>query len=1601
MPVPSTIPHPLLRRPGSSQGKRISAGLVSQLDSDLIDNRSLADLLDYIHHYARQVVFPENKIDETGAAYVEPSNWLPFLEESLPFRLMRFGKIDFDRLEGDFAAILAAITEKPDPNTLALLLDFCVFELITPIDQLQMAVGQSDFALTPYLKTAIQGSLSPPLQRFIQLSNTAGIYFCLERRPFAGFTDEPWRIPIEKIYSSDKSITAIPGGREGAVLWLKDELTDSMFEMLRSLRQMAGEALNHLQASIEVFQGRHEPHVGLLFAFLRLFGFFQGDLNRLTRKHLDFFYQQILQLEPKELMRDKAHLIFQVAKHLDSYLVKEGTVFKDGKDAKNLDVLFGLDEEVVIDKAAVKELKTLYLSKTETCRAPAMGENDDTAPSQNKGAVDHLSVIEDVYVALVANSADGKGEPFKDDQSKNWATLGAKKSKFIAPGKDTPESHPFGRIGLVLASPALWLNEGNRDVMITIKCDAGANTDIFSNCFAENIDAFTNKQFYTISEQTVIRIDNLLSLRARAFLQDKLDKDLVLTHEELADSKSFTEDEAKILERLLETTDSGKTYVLKEMPFASLVRYFNVLRLQQDPYRIRFDVEAFLQSTDPVTCQPLVKEGVREDIRRLLDTETKRVDWFTLQFSGEKGWFEPKTKPKSTNQTFLLPSSSSVVSLNFASSASTKTVAITFHAFLGPDEPKVAFYDENAVKEYFKLDRPLPMVKIELNPDIQLACENHCGPEQCCLRIPDNRDPVMMALYQFFRDLTITNVHIEVLVCGMRNLIVQNENSLQDVNSPILPFGPRPKIGSEFYIGNKELFGKNWQTFWIYTDWKDKPSDLGIYYDDYGPVAHEDLPIRKIQNQHFKFSSAVLDHHNWIDHRDGKLASAKYLFSDDRVTPNPCDRKHEQDSAFHHEFQRTDFQHLDEPKSLTSDNLGPLTVNSEMGFCRITLRGVGFQHDTFPFVLASKMFKLAGKLDMISADSILKSVNEAIRLRDALQNRFGQLDSQLTNLGDIVREDASNIPKLSQFLDRVKGFLQPPPQMPDPTEVTGALDLLDGDIATLTKTLATNNAQLETILGEIQLLMTKTADPATSLDDSGVNELLASLEAELLKLKGLLGSIADQTLPKEPYAPLIKSLEMDYRAIADSDDYEDIELIHLYPFANSSRTEHLELGPTLLPTFSDEGTLFVGLDNLRPGGSLQLLFQFAEATADSESKRAEINWHYLTGNRWQPLRRGFEIVSDDTQQMTRSGIVKIALPRDITNVGNTLMPATQDGKHLYWLKVSAPDSTAAVAELLAVHAQAAAATYQPLPDSDARRVGKALAPMSIGKSLEPDFNIKKVEQPYESFGGRLAEEGGHFYTRVSEHLRHKGRSVDVFDVEHLVLEAFPQLYKCKCISHTMGLSANDYRRDLEVAPGYITVAVVPDLGKLKAGEVLEPKAPVTMLKDIKTYLCERASTFARIRVMNPRYEKIHVDVKVRLKRGRDESYYTAQLKTDLTHFLAPWYLGDSEKISFGQHVVYSDVVSFIENLDYIEFIADLRLIDSEGVKRKEIVPLTARSILTGGRVCIDLDREDCGEPAPPPPGREKPTATISAPDSLPCGTGRPFGLAIRKALSQQ
>ena len=153
-------------------------------------------------------------------------------------------------------------------------------------------------------------------------------------------------------------------------------------------------------------------------------------------------------------------------------------------------------------------------------------------------------------------------------------------------------------------------------------------------------------------------------------------------------------------------------------------------------------------------------------------------------------------------------------------------------------------------------------------------------------------------------------------------------------------------------------------------------------------------------------------------------------------------------------------------------------------------------------------------------------------------------------------------------------------------------------------------------------------------------------------------------------------------------------------------------------------------------------------------------------------------------------------------------------------------------------------SFLPGAENDLNRLENPLDAESIADFTVNNPAIAAVAQTYQSFAGEPEEETDTFYIRVSEHLRHKGRAITLFDYERLVLEAFPEIHRVKCITHTLGRRQEAF--DYELAPGFVTLAVIPDLSQLKYADRFQPKVTLGTLKKIEAYLMERTSPFVRL-----------------------------------------------------------------------------------------------------------------------------------------------------------
>ncbi|NEQ54288.1 MAG: hypothetical protein F6K11_29860 [Leptolyngbya sp. SIO3F4] len=431
--------------------------------------------------------------------------------------------------------------------------------------------------------------------------------------------------------------------------------------------------------------------------------------------------------------------------------------------------------------------------------------------------------------------------------------------------------------------------------------------------------------------------------------------------------------------------------------------------------------------------------------------------------------------------------------------------------------------------------------------------------------------------------------------------------------------------------------------------------------------------------------------------------------------------------------------------------------------------------------------------------------------------------------------------------------------------------------------------------------------------------------------------LRSSTNRKKPYTPVIRSLHFDYEAKAK---LTDVQLFQLYPFGGFDRWS--EQGNTaLLPQFTHEGELLIGIADLDPPTALPLLFQVAEETADTGLRRTDDfkpMWFYLKDNTWMSLSD--RISSDTTNGLIRSGIINLGIPEEISKANTTILDPT-----LHWVKVTMPARTRTVCHIIGVHPQAARVTFADA-GNDPNHLAIPLPAGSIAKLEKPQAAIKGLEQPYPSVDGRIQEPPSQFYTRVSEHLRHKGRAVTIFDYERLVLEKFPDVYKVRCLNHGQ---FDDVTNELfELAPGAVTLAVIPDLSQRATINDLQPRVNINRLQAIETYLSSLSSSWATVKVVNPQYEIIRVSFEVKFRSPYDANfgYYRRELDRAIVGFLTPWTVDRGADIHFGGKVYRSAILNFVEEQEYVDYVVNFKMSHNGQDDVREALASTARSVLT-------------------------------------------------------
>jgi uncharacterized protein (DUF2267 family) len=424
--------HPL-ERDGTSQAQRLLAAL--DTSSVLVDEHSLNDLLVFAKDYAQLL----NYYKPSGTGIVADGDWEVFLRNDITVLVAIVSKENVQEVRMRFRSTIKTVRDSANINA-----PYDALILFRDLLQKMSDWYSNSDSTTLFHKELRLYFQSMLLDGWIKLTdldqqsaqNVLQSFKLEENSEWQALFDTAWAkaaVPDGTIYSG----TTIAEKNRSAANALQ-----SVFEKYTAALQMIiNRCPVYIATTINDYP-LHKSHMGLFITFLELFAYAQKHINKITDRHLNFFYQEVLQLTPQKAVSDTVHVIFSLARNAaETYLVPENTSLKAGKDATGVELFYATDDDIVVNKATVALFKNLYVDET-------------TVSSQ------HFTGL---FASSVANSSDGKGAEL-DKTSPQWTALGLTQQ-----GLESAEhTMPDARIGFAIASPQLLLAEGTRIITLTI-----------------------------------------------------------------------------------------------------------------------------------------------------------------------------------------------------------------------------------------------------------------------------------------------------------------------------------------------------------------------------------------------------------------------------------------------------------------------------------------------------------------------------------------------------------------------------------------------------------------------------------------------------------------------------------------------------------------------------------------------------------------------------------------------------------------------------------------------------------------------------------------------------------------------------------------------------------------------------------------------------------------------------------------------------------------------------------------------------------------------------------------------------------------------------
>jgi len=404
------------------------------------------------------------------------------------------------------------------------------------------------------------------------------------------------------------------------------------------------------------------------------------------------------------------------------------------------------------------------------------------------------------------------------------------------------------------------------------------------------------------------------------------------------------------------------------------------------------------------------------------------------------------------------------------------------------------------------------------------------------------------------------------------------------------------------------------------------------------------------------------------------------------------------------------------------------------------------------------------------------------------------------------------------------------------------------------------------------------------------------------------------SLPNEPYTPMVRRLTLDYRqsfnkTVKENTERGGVDLYHIRSFdesviINADLQDDTEY---LFPQTNHRGHITFEIIGAKPPQVLSLFFLLRDNINDNTfTAMPSVGWEYYVNSEWHPFETD-AIIRDGTKGFMNSGIVVMDIPETLRHDREYM----QTG--LIKIRAYANDHAEIVARAIGITTQAAE-VHRVLTNAHEKSTP---VPGGTITGVNGSFQgLSTISQPLPSYGGTSPEDSESMIIRVSELLKHRGKAVTSRDFERLILHRFDEVRMVNCLP---GVSTEQNISD----PGNVLIAVIPDVRRYPDTSRFRPRFSAGKLYEMKSYLKDKTSEFAKVEVRNPRYERITIRCTVRFRRGIESGLYLKKLNFEISNYISPWCYDDDIAIEFGASLDLTSITGFIHSRPYVEMVTGL------------------------------------------------------------------------------